>query len=256
MKISIIQYDPLWEAKQSNMDRLKSLMDNSERDTDLFVLPEMFTTGFSMNAIQMAEEMNGETVEWMKGEATTRNTAICGTLPIRENELFFNRFIFITTDGSLCHYDKRHLHTSSGEHNVYHSGNHKVTCEYMGVRFSLQVCYDLRFPVWSRNRGEADVIIYSASWPGLRIHAWKSLLIARAIENQCYVIGANRTGTSPDGTYYPGSSMIIDPTGMITASLPEDREGAVTAVIDMDFVGKIRKSLPALDDADDFSINI
>ncbi|HPT12196.1 MAG TPA: nitrilase-related carbon-nitrogen hydrolase, partial [Bacteroidales bacterium] len=154
------------------------------------------------------------------------------------------------------YYDKRHLHSPGGEHTVFSKGSKRVICNYRDLSFNLQVCYDLRFPVWARSRGDADVIIYSASWPEARIYAWRSLLIARAIENQCYVIGANRVGSAPDGTKYCGESLIIDPLGQIIASLPHHAEGNLSAEIDKGRVEKIRFSLPVLRDADDFSINL
>ncbi|MDZ7636402.1 MAG: nitrilase-related carbon-nitrogen hydrolase [Bacteroidales bacterium] len=155
--------------------------------------------------------MTGPTVRWMKERSSAGGYALCGSLIIGGEGKFFNRMIFVTPEGEVTFYDKRHLHSVSGEHTAYSRGNKRVVVSYREFSFNLQVCYDLRFPVWSRNRGDTDVIIYSANWPAVRSSVWKALLVARAIENQCYVIGVNRVGENPDGTTYTGDSAIIGP---------------------------------------------
>jgi len=256
MVITIIQHNPEWENSEANLVKLTEAITASEPGTDLFVLPEMFNTGFTLNATETAQAMDGKALSWMKTRAAESNAAICGSIAVSEEGSFYNRLLFVKPDGSVVYYDKRHLHSPGGEHTVFSKGNKRVICKYRNLNFNLQVCYDLRFPVWSRNRGDAEVIIYSASWPEARVYAWKSLLIARAIENQCYVIGANRVGSSPDGTKYCGESLIIDPLGKITASLPLYAEGTISAEIDKRAVEKIRNSLPVRIDADNFSINL
>jgi omega-amidase len=254
MKTSIIQTYLAWEDKHANLDHISLLMDTVENETDLVVLPEMFTTAFSMNASDLAETMDGPTIRWMKEKASSHGFAICGSLIITDDHRFFNRLLFVTPEGEVIIYDKRHLHSMSGEHNVYSRGNKRVIYNYRGLNFNLQICYDLRFPVWSRNRGDTDVIIYSANWPSVRSHIWNSLLVARAIENQSYVIGVNRVGTNPDGTSYSGDSVVIGPKGEIMASLETGKEGIVSAILSMEYLGKYRSEMPVWRDADPFTL--
>lgn len=254
MKIAIVQSDPVWENSKASLANLDALLDKGERGADIYVLPEMFNTGFTVNAEAAAEPTDGSTLAWMKAKSALFSAAFCGSVAVREEGRFFNRMLFVRPDGSWSYYDKRHLHSPGGEDIAFTAGTQRVTCRYGDMNFNLQVCYDLRFPVWARNTDNTDVIIYSASWPEARIYAWKSLLIARAIENQCYVIGANRVGTSPDGTRYCGESLIIDPLGKIISSMPHYNEGLLISEVRKDYIEKIRKSLPALKDADDFRI--
>ncbi len=256
MKITIIQSDLAWEDKKKNISLLTSLIEKNAVGSDLVVLPEMYTTAFSMNPHLLAESMDGPTVGWMKKQSSEGGFAICGTVIIKEEENFFNRMVFISPEGEITVYDKRHLHSMSGEHKVYTHGNKQVNCCYKGFMFNLQICYDLRFPVWSRNRGNVDVIIYSANWPAARSNVWKTLLVARSIENQCYVIGANRTGTNPEGTSYTGDSMIVSPKGEILAALPSDAEGALSACISKEALEKYRNEMPVWRDADRFTLDI
>ena len=254
MKATVIQTDIKWENKDANLEHLSLVLDKIERGTDLVVLPEMFTTAFSMNPGSLAETMEGRSVQWMKERSSAGNYALCGSLIIGEEGKYYNRLIFVTPTGNIVKYDKRHLHSISGENTVYSPGNERVTCSYKELDFNLQVCYDLRFPVWSRNRGDSDVIIYSANWPKVRSYAWKSLLVARAIENQCYVLGVNRIGTSPDGTSYSGDSLIIGPKGEVLASLDPDNEGIITAELSKKLLDKYRLDMPVWRDADPFTL--
>lgn len=254
MKTTIIQTGLAWEDKQANLKHISTLMEGVEKGTDLVVLPEMFTTAFSMNPSLLAEDMTGPAVMWMKEKASSGGFAVCGSLIISENEKYFNRMLFVTPEGDIAAYDKRHLHSMSGEHTVYSRGNKRVVYNYRKFSFNLQVCYDLRFPVWSRNRGDTDVIIYSANWPDVRGHVWRSLLVARAIENQVYVIGVNRVGTNPDGTSYSGDSVIINPRGEIIAFLESGKEGIVSATLSMEYLEKYRSDMPVWRDADPFSL--
>lgn len=253
MKISAIQTELKWEDRAHNLAHISSLIrENSE--TDLVVLPEMFTTAFSMTPAQFAEKMDGPTVKWMIDQSMKGRFALCGTLIIEEGGRYFNRMIFATPDGNITYYNKRHLHSMSGEQLVYTPGDRQVYLTYGEFSFNLQVCYDLRFPVWARNRGNSEVIIYSANWPRVRSYAWRSLLVARAIENQCYVIGANRIGTNPDGTSYSGDSMILGPKGEIMAELPQDTEGTIVATLSKDTLDKYRDDMPVWRDADKFTL--
>jgi len=256
MKAVIIQTNLFWEDKQANLSGIGSFLSKIGTDTDLVVLPEMFTTAFSMNPAAFAEPMNGPTVGWMLEKSSSGGYALCGTLIIEEEGKFYNRLLFVYPDGNICFYDKKHLHSMSGEHEVYTPGNKQVICSFMGFNIRLLVCYDLRFTVWSRNRNNnTDVIIYSANWPVARSYAWKSLLVARAIENQCYVIGVNRTGQNPDGTAYTGDSMIIGPKGDILGSLSPGTDGIISADLSFDMLSKYRADMPVWRDADQFTID-
>jgi len=254
MKATIIQSRIIWEDRSANLAHLSSLLENASPDGGIVVLPEMFTTGFTMNPAPVAEGMNGQTVKWMKERAASGGYALCGSVIIGEEGSFFNRMIFVTPDGNVSFYDKRHLHTMSGEHTVYSRGNKRVVVSYHEFNFNLQICYDLRFPVWSRNRGDTDVIIYSANWPSVRSNVWKALLVARAIENQSYVIGVNRVGTNPDGTSYSGDSAIIGPKGEMLASPEPGTEGVVSAIVSGEELEKYRDDMPVWRDADPFEL--
>jgi len=254
MKATIIQTDLRWEDINVNLSHISSLLSLAGSDTELVVLPEMFTTAFSMDPAHLAETMEGPTVLWMKKKALSGGFALCGSVIIREDDKFFNRMLFITPQGEVTVYDKRHLHSMSGEHTVYSRGNERIIRSYREFNFNLQVCYDLRFPVWSRNRGDSDVIIYSANWPVVRSHVWKTLLLARAIENQCYVIGVNRVGTTPDGTSYSGDSVIISPKGETLASLEPFAEGVVSAELSREALDRYRADMPVWRDADQFTL--
>jgi predicted amidohydrolase len=254
MKATIVQCGLKWEDRDANLAHISSLLDRAAPGNGIVVLPEMFTTGFTMNPAPLAEEMDGPTVRWMKERAAAGGYALCGSLIIGEEGEFYNRMLFVTDGGELTFYDKRHLHSMSGEHTAYSLGNKRVVVAYREFSFNLQVCYDLRFPVWSRNRGDTDVIIYSANWPAVRSNVWKSLLVARAIENQCYVIGVNRVGVNPDGTAYSGDSAIIGPKGDLLASLEPGTEGVVSAGLSMESLEKYRAEMPIWRDADPFEL--
>lgn len=256
MKTAALQCSLEWEDKRSNTEHLREMLELIDGDTGLVVLPEMFTTAFSMNPAALAEGMDGPTVRWMMETASARSFAICGSIIISEDNKFFNRLLFVTPEGDVAYYDKRHLHSMSGEQNAYSRGNKQVVYGYKEFNFNLQICYDLRFPVWSRNRGDSDVIIYSANWPEVRNNVWKSLLVARAIENQCYVIGVNRVGTNPDGTSYSGDSLIVGPRGEIIASGEPGRELVLYADLSRQALDKFRSDMPVWRDADNFTLNL
>lgn len=213
MKVAIIQSDLVWENPKANRlhfdEKINSITDN----IDLIVLPEMFSTGFTMNPASVAETMEGETVNWIKSLAIAKNCAITGSLVIQENGNFYNRMLFVYPNGEIMHYDKRHLFTLAKEDEVYTSGKEKVIIDYNNWKICLQICYDLRFPVFARNVENYDLLIYVASWPKPRINAWDILLRARAVENLSYVIGVNRIGVDANNLEYVGHSQVIDYLG-------------------------------------------
>lgn len=248
MKVTILQRDILWSDPEGNVARADEAIGCSP-GSDLYILPEMFSTGFCTQPEGIAEPAENETVTWMKAKASGTGAAIAGSIAIHEDGKYYNRFHFVTPDGNVTTYDKKHLFTFGGEHNTFTAGTERVIVTYKGFRILLEICYDLRFPVWSRNRGDYDMIIYVASWPTPRVEAWKSLLTARAIENQCYVAGVNRVGEDPGNTYC-GGSRVIDPYGKIIAECEDGKEMEVTAEVDMDILESSRAKFPVLDDAD------
>lgn len=252
MKIVILQTDICWANPAENRERVAEMMERYG-EADLFVLPEMFSTGFCTQPWGIAEPVGSETLLWMKREAEARNCAVAGSVAVEEDGKYYNRFYFVHPDGTVQYYNKKHLFTYGGEHKRFTPGTERVVVSYRGVRFLMQVCYDLRFPVWSRNRGDYDVALYVASWPVPRIGAWKALLRARAIENQCYVVAVNRVGNDPDCTYCGGSA-VIDPYGTTVAACEDNRACGAEAVIDLDALEGFRKKFPVLDDADAFSL--
>jgi predicted amidohydrolase len=250
MRITTIQYDIVWEDKVTNLKNLTSKINTIQ--SDVIVLPEMFTTGFTMTPKPLAESMTGKTIQWMKEIALTKDLAICGSIIIREEDKYFNRFIWVNPDGTIYHYDKRHLFLN--EDVSYTPGDKKLIIEYKGWKICTLICYDLRFPVWSRNSEDYDILIYVANWPDKRKLAWRSLLVARAIENQCYVIGVNRVGEG-SGLVYSGGTSLINALGEVqyTNSHIEEVFTATLSKYDLD---KIRTQLPFLEDKDNFSINL
>lgn len=240
--------DIAWGDCQGNVRRADAMIDNAP-EADLYILPEMFSTGFAADPEGMAESENGKTVEWMRRKAVAKDAAIAGSLTIRSGERYFNRLYFVKPDGEVTTYDKRHLFSYAGENLHYTRGEERVIVEWRSVRIMLQVCYDLRFPVFSRNHGDYDMIIYVASWPTSRIKVWDTLLHARALENQCYVAGVNRVGHDPNCAYC-GNSLIISPYGEDLAVCGSGEESAKMAEIDMEMLRSFRKKFPVIDDAD------
>lgn len=210
MKIALIQSDLYWEQAFKNRNQFETKINQIDSEVDLVILPEMFATGFSMNASKMAETMQGETVLWMQTLARNKKFAIAGSLIITENNKVYNRLLFVFPSGEIQFYDKRHLFTLAGEDKIYSAGQHKVIIEYKGWKICPLICYDLRFPVFSRNVYEYDVLIYVANWPQIRINAWDALLKARAIENMSYIIGVNRIGEDGNKLEHNGHSQAID----------------------------------------------
>jgi omega-amidase len=256
MKISIIQSDIIWENRFSNFENLEKLISPLFNKIDIIVLPEMFNTGFSMNPEKLSEPPQGETFEWMKDLAQKGNFGLCGSYMVKENMSFFNRWLFVTPGKESWKYDKRHLFSMGGEDKMFSSGRNRLILSFRGVRISAGICYDLRFPVWSRNRNDYDLLIYSANWPEARKEVWNILLKARAIENQCYVAGANRIGTDGKGIKYCGESIIIDPGGKIITTSHKNKEESISGEISMAELSDFRKKFPVFKDADDFLIKI
>jgi len=254
MKISIIQSDLAWLDKTANLGLFSKLLSPLKGNTEIVVLPEMFNTGFSVNPSQIGEEHDGQTFRWMFEEAEKGGFGICGSYVVREDRNYYNRWLMVTPEKESYSYDKRHLFSISGEDKLFTRGEKRIVFTFRGVRISPYVCYDLRFPVWMRNRNDYDLMIVSANWPESRRSVWNTLLQARAIENQCYVAGSNRIGTDGEGIKYCGDSVIIDPKGNVVASGEENREGIITADLSMDELSEFRTKFPAWKDADDFTI--
>lgn len=257
LKLALLQISTQWENKNANLSMALDCINST--DAELVVLPEMFTTGFTMNVAQMAETMDGESVSWMRSTAARTGKAIMGSVIIRETvegrDVYFNRLIFALPTGDIKHYDKRHLFRMGGEQGVFTCGERRVVIEYKGFRILPVICYDLRFPVWSRNRSDYDLMIDVACWPRVRSLAWSTLLRARAIENLCYVAGANMVGSDPN-VEYSGDSVIVDFLGQPMAEATEPVQQIVCATLDMDKLRAFRDKFPAHLDADNFNIEL
>ena len=251
LKVSIVQTDIVWGDAVRNLKAAQEKIESLSGDTDIVVLPEMFGTGFMTDTDRHIESMNGEIVTRMKAMAVECGVAVCGSVAIREDAsgLHRNRFVFAKPDGSIHTYDKSHLFSYGGEDKHYVRGNKRVVFEYGGFRIMPQICYDLRFPVWSRNRGDYDLLIYVASWPSKRVSAWDTLLKARAIENQCYVIGANRVGNDPTAEYC-GHSTAVDFKGEVMCGLPDGAEGIMNVELEMESLLRFRDKFRVWEDAD------
>lgn len=254
LTISLVQSEVIWEEKHVNLDHFSKLFSNAPV-CDLLALPEMFNTGFSMEAAKNAETMDGETVNWMKKHSSAMGIAICGSMIIEDEGKYYNRFVLVQPSGEILHYDKRHLFSMAGEDKPFSRGQRNVTWEIKGWKIRPQVCYDLRFPVWQRNRKDDmyDVLLYSANWPTVRIEHWKALLVARAIENQCYVAAVSRIGEDGAGISYNGNSTIIDFNGNVAQSSVGE-EGFVTHSFSYAPLAEKRESFPVLNDADQYDI--
>ncbi|HKZ65309.1 MAG TPA: amidohydrolase [Chitinophagaceae bacterium] len=270
LTITTIQTNLHWEDKTANLQMLEQKISSIKDKTEIVVLPEMFSTGFSMKPETLAETMDGETLKWMKRMAVTNKIILTGSIIIKEKENFFNRLIWMLPNGRYGIYDKRHRFAFAGEDQHYTAGNKRLIASVKGWKINLQVCYDLRFPVWSRQISptnslaeeegglatpEYDVLIYVANWPERRNAAWKTLLQARAIENQCYVVGVNRVGKDGNDINHSGDSMVIDPLGEILY-YKKDEEDIFTIALDKDHLQTVREKFPFWKDADHFIIKI
>ncbi|MFZ2340696.1 MAG: amidohydrolase [Bacteroidales bacterium] len=256
MKISLIQFDILWEDKQGNFERLSEMLGGVPDTTDLVILPEMFNTGFSPAGDALAEGPRSHTFEWMQKTSRENNFAIAGSYMVADAGNLYNRWVFISPEGGMFIYDKRHLFAQGGVEVNYTPGSVRVVFEYLGVKICPNVCYDLRFPVWSRNRNDYDLLINSANWPEARRDVWLTLLKARAIENQCFVAGANRTGIDGMGIKYSGDSMMIGPKGEIIASGELYRECIMSCDISIDELREFRTRFSVKGDEDNFTIHL
>lgn len=253
-KLTLVQAHLAWEDPVANREHFDQRLQDI-RETDLIVLPEMFSTGFSMNSKALAETMEGNTVMWLKEKAAAHNARVCGSLIIEDAGAYYNRFIVASPNGDLVKYDKRHLFRMSTENENYKPGEDRLTFEAAGATIFPQVCYDLRFPVFSRNDLGFDLLLYVANWPAARSQHWNMLLRARAIENQCYVVGLNRLGRDGNNVDYSGDSAVIDFNGATISSL--DSNDTVTSIeIDVTLLEEYRRQFPAWKDADPFHMDI
>jgi len=253
LRVTLVQTELAWQAPATNRRALAAHFRGLLGHTDLIVLPEMFSTGFSMDAEGLAETMDGPTVGWMREEAAATGCVITGSLIVRDGDRCYNRLVWARPDGTLDHYDKRHLFRMASEQRHYAAGSRRLIVELKGWRICPLICYDLRFPVWSRSWGDYDVLLYVANWPQRRAHAWTTLLKARAIENLSYVVGVNRIGRDGNGATYAGDSVVLDFLGQ-----PLSSEGGgdrvETAVLDLESLQRYRDTFPAHLDADRFEL--
>lgn len=258
LTISIIQANLQWENKAANLSMLEQKIMAIKEKTEIVILPEMFSTGFSMRPEVLAENMEGESVAWMKRVSAAKRVVLTGSLIIEEDGAFYNRLIWMLPNGQYGIYDKRHRFAYAGEDDHYTAGAKRLIASVKGWKINLLICYDLRFPVWARQQSqpegpEYDLLVYVANWPERRNHAWKTLLQARAIENQCYVIGVNRVGEDGNGIYHSGDSMIIDAMGEVLYQ-KKDEEDIYTITLEKEPLDSIRAKLPFLKDADGFML--
>ena len=257
MRTSILQTDIIWENKQENLRRLHEKLETLRGETEIVVLPEMFSTGFSMNSVNLAEPVSGETITTLRQWASEYQFAITGSYIACEENAYYNRAFFLTPEGDAYYYDKRHLFRMGGEAEHFTAGNRRFIIPYRGWNILLLVCYDLRFPVWSRNvNNEYDLLIYVANWPVPRRNAWDVLLQARALENSCYVCGVNRIGMDNHHIPHNGGSAVYSPKGELLISVPDNEEGIATATLTLSTLEEFRKKFPAWKDAENFTISL
>lgn len=253
MKVALIQSSIVWENPKLNRKYYEETINGIVGSIDLIVLPEMFTTGFTMNPQQVAETMQGETVVWLQTLAKAKKSAITGSLIIEENGQFFNRLVFVFPSGEMQYYDKKHLFALAGEDRIYSRGRKKNIIDYLGWKICPLVCYDLRFPVFSRNMEDYDLLLYVASWPKPRINAWDILIRARAVENMCYTIGVNRNGLDNNNFEYVGHSQVVDFLGNYVLE-PKETEGVFVVELSKEKMIETRNRLGFLNDRDSFEL--
>lgn len=275
LSVTIIQSDLHWQNIDKNLAMFSQKIDEVTAATDVILLPEMFTTGFSMESEKLAETMDGKGVNWMRQTANTTNAAIVGSLIIKENNHYYNRLIWANPTGEIYHYDKRHLFRMADEHQHFTAGNQRLIIEYKDWKICPLICYDLRFPVWSRNvslkvdnnnchtefvkehnsKPAYDCAIYLANWPAARKAPWSKLLEARAIENQCYVIGVNRVGQDGKEISYSGNTAVVNPKGEVISNFEENNNQTLTYQLDLEELNSFREKFPVGMDADQFDMN-
>lgn len=254
IRVAVYQFDLYWEDSAANRAKIDRWLKKTSENIDIIFLPEMFTTGFTMNVESTAEPMNGSTVQWLKEKSSEYQLAICGSIIIRENEQYFNRILFVEPSGEIQTYDKRHLFFLGNEDIHFQKGLERTIINYKGWRICPLICYDLRFPVWSRNGDDYDILFYAANWPQNRKEIWNTLLSARAIENMAYVIGANRVGVDGNSISYSGNSQIIDAKGNILSATEDYYEIIVSGELSHSDLVKFRTNFPVLNDSDPFNL--
>ena len=255
LNIAIVQSDLVWENSENNRKNFDKKIKEIPAEIDLIIIPEMFTTGFTMNTKKVAETMDGITIAWMLQKAKEKDALVMGSIIIKENNKFYNRLIVTFPSGKLKYYDKRHLFSFAGEDKLFTAGNKKLIFKYKGFKICPLICYDLRFPVWARNTESYDILIYIANWPNARITAWDTLLKARAIENICYSIGINRVGLDGNNLVYNGHSAVYDFFGKALLSFNEKKESIKTISLSKKEIEDTRKKFRFLDDMDKFEIH-
>lgn len=255
LKVTIIQSHLHWENPVANRTQFSEKIKSISEETNLIVLPEMFTTGFTMNAIPVAEDTNGPTLKWMQEMAGSQQCAIMGSVIIKDGDRYFNRLYFVHPDGQFQEYDKRHTFTLAGEHKIFASGSDRIIVEYKEWKICPLICYDLRFPVWARNTQDYDVLIYVANWPKKRVAAWDALLKARAIENMSYCIGVNRVGLDGNGHEYTGHSAVYDVLGTHISTPKFEEEFIETLSLSREHIASNREHLQFLNDRDSFILD-
>lgn len=254
LKITLVQTRLEWENVEKNLSLFDEVLNGIQEETDLIILPEMFSTGFTMNT-SVAESIEGKPIQWLKEKAKQKNCVITGSLMISENGKNYNRLIWMQPDGNFQTYDKRHLFRMANEQDHFTAGEKKLIVELNGWKICPMVCYDLRFPVWSRNKNlEYDVLLYVANWPERRSLAWSTLLPARAVENQCYCVGLNRIGHDGNNVNYSGDSAAYNPLGEKLSSIQPNKSKHETITLSWNFLQEYREKFPAMLDADDFEI--
>jgi omega-amidase len=254
LKVALIQSNLVWENPEQNRINFTNKISAILESIDLIVLPEMFTSGFTMNPTTVAETMTGDTISWMQKLANLKKSAITGSIVIEENDHYYNRLLFIFPSGKIDYYDKKHTFTLAGEHKAYQAGSNLITVSYLGWKICPLVCYDLRFPVWSRNTNDYDVLLYVANWPKIRIAAWDTLLKARAIENMTYSIGVNRVGLDGNKHEYSGNSGAYDVLGKRMDTIPTEQEATEIITLKKKHISKYRDKLGFLKDRDLFTL--
>lgn len=262
LSVTLVQTYLYWENKKKNLEHFSELLNNIHNPKGLIILPEMFTTGFSSNFRNNAEPFLSNTFDWLKNKAKEKQCAIAGSFIVHSDldNQYYNRLVFINKNGEYACYDKRHLFRMGNEDKQLNSGKKNITINYQSFRIKPLICYDLRFPVWSRNKTQNgnptyDCLLYIANWPKSRSHVWKSLLLARALENQCYVIGVNRVGIDGAGLEHSGDSMVISPKGEIIANATPEKEDIISTSIDLNQLNDFRQNFKVALDCDDFNIN-
>ena len=257
ISVTIIQTNLFWEDVDKNLSHFDAKLKDIKESTDIIVLPEMFTTGFTMNPKALAEDRGGKGLQWLLQKAKDKNCVIVGSVSVKDKQNFYNRLYWAMPDGSYQFYDKRHLFQMGKEHLHYTAGTSKMIIDYKGWKICPLICYDLRFPVWSRNVKDSpyDLLIYVANWPAIRSYPWQQLLIARAIENQTYVIGVNRVGEDGNGIAHSGDSCILNPRGEVISKLKADENISETVVLSQGYLEDFRQAFPVLSDGDEFRID-